>query len=410
MWARLKIARDGQMSPLERAAVLGVVIACIVVLALIFDDDKGPERPRIWELPLEIGAMVALGLLSALSLLPRAAINAALGTAVFIATGILAARPHTLDAGVVVGSLLSTALQGASIGAVDLPQFWRRWASALKSRAPCLLKWSAYYAVTAVVWVCLLVSFDALCNALVSTVLPSPKLLRSVAIAPVGIGMFLIAAIMLLVGRGTLRWSWSRRIARPTIVGMLFVVYVSVLIEAIGLVLGSMNVKIFTPWDLSEVVDGAARWSKDPMAALGEQLAVAAALSMVVVPLTIGLYAWWDRARAQGRRSRFITGLVPLLIVILSVTTCGGMGLYIGNALGGLNTISVFNRAGAALGLIVGGGLSWWWLRWSAKLAAFDVRTYSNYVSGGTTVPEHIAKAVKASREAIDKAQLGETK
>ena len=237
MWTGLKAARDGHMSPIERAIVLGAVFTCIGFLALLFDEQKGPERFRIWELALFIGVLIALGLMSSLRLWWRVPPYAALGTAVFIGTGLLAGRPHMLDAGVIVSSLLSSVIEVAGISVIDLPPFWRRWANIATTSLGRLAKWSVYYVVTAVVWLCLLASVDGLCEALVSTVLPSPKLTKSATEIGIGIGVFVVAAIILLLGRKRTTSPPPLRVWQPATFGLLVVALLLIYTELMVLLL-----------------------------------------------------------------------------------------------------------------------------------------------------------------------------
>ena len=145
----------------------------------------------------------------------------------------------------------------------------------------------------------------------------------------------------------------------------------------------------------------ARRWSTTPVTALGELLAVGAALSLIVVPLSIALGASWDRARAQGRRSRAISVLVPALLLVSSSVICGGIGLFIESTARQHGAMPLYNRVAAGLGLFVGVLLSWLWLRWTAVPTVLETQASPKYVSGATEIPDHVAQAVQASRETI---------
>lgn len=401
MWTRLKIAREGHMSPFERAAVLGIATLCVSLLAYLFDEEKGPGRFVIGEVPLNVAAMAGLGLLSTFAVWLRAPLNALLGTAVFIASGVLASRPHTLDAGVVVGSLLSTTLEGAAIGVVDLPAFWRRWASSAKSGAVSITKWSAYYVVTAVVWLCFIVALDILCDALVSTVLPSPKNIKSVSAIAVGIGLLGAAAVVLLLGRNLSSMPQSVRIVQPSLWALLVVTVISVLTEFIGLVIAQIPFSL-SPWaEQAQIRESAQNWTSAPSASLREWLAVIATFWVVTAPLAVALGVLWDRARSHGQRSYLVSGLVILLLVVCFSSAGGGLGLFLGKSSGSQETVSVFNRTGAGLGLVVGLLAAWQWLRWSATPRTSQGLASATYVSGEADIPEHVANAVRAARETM---------
>lgn len=389
------------MSPIERAMVLGVITLIATILAYLFDEEKGPGRFVIGEIPLDVGAMTGLGLLSALAVWLRAPINAALGTAVFVATGILASRPHTLDAGVVAGSLLSTMLQGALIGFVDLPPFWRRWASNAQSALANAAKRSAYYTVTAGVWLCLIVALDILCDALVSTVLPSPRNIKSASAIAVGIGLIVAAAVVLLLGRNLPSMPRSVRIVQPALWALLVVTVISVLTEFIGLVIAQIPFSL-PPWaEQAFSRETAQNWTSAPWVSLREGLAVIATFWLVTAPVAVALGVLWDRARSHGQRSYVVSGLVILLLLVCFSSAGGGLGLFFGKSSGSQETMSVFNRTGAGLGLIVGLLAAWQWLRWTATPSKSEGLASATYVSGEADIPEHVAKAVRAARETM---------
>jgi hypothetical protein len=400
MWTELKTARDGHMSPIERAIVIGAAFACIGLLALLFDEQKGPERFRIWELALFVGVMIALGLMSALRFWWRVPLYAALGTAVFIGTGVLAGRPHMLDAGMIVSSLLSSVIQAAGIGAIDLPPFWRRWANIATTSLGRMAKWSVYYVVTAIAWLLLVASVDGLCDALVSTVLPSPKIAKSTSEVGIGIGLFGVAAIILLAGRTLPSMIKSLRIVQPALWALLIVIAFMVQSELLNI--GIANSKLAFPPFVDQVTarEETKQWLTDPATALRDRLVYTAIITAFFAPVSIALFAAWDSARAKTKRSFAVSAIVLVLVVAFCTLSGGSIGLLV-DTVKGDGVSNFINRVGATLGLVVGLVCASLWLRWTTVPEMSEEITAAKYVSGVAEVPEHVAKAVQVSREAV---------
>jgi hypothetical protein len=399
MWSKFKFSNAKAMSPTERAFVLGAIVALTASIMFLFDGDTGPEKTRAWEVPLVVAGAIGLGWLSAFSLWTRVLSAGVVLAAIHVGIEVAASRPHSLDAGFIVSSILHNMLCGAASGALDLPIAFRSWARTAISTSSRLFKWAMYYVATALVWLTLIVAVDALCDALVANVLPSAKFATTTQPVISVISSVLTAGLLgvLLVPRwlaSATRPVWLLGPALVVVVGVLMITLIAAVAD---FVVANSGAPLLSAVHQKDLMESAQLWRTAPLRAILEQLQFAAVWSALLIPVAIGLEAWAAHVNAKGGHSKLVRAALAATLICFCSFIGMALGQIFGVIFGGSSGFVFGSHIGEVVGLIAAVLIGWIWLkRHRASNAVPPIA--ARYVSGEGTLPEQVAQAVEASR------------
>jgi hypothetical protein len=399
MWSKFKFSDSKAMSPTERAFVLGAIAALTASSVFLFDGDTGPDKTRAWEVPLVVAGAIGLGWLSAFSLWTRVLSAGVVLAAIHVGIEVAAGRPHSLDAGFIVSSILHNMLCGAASGALDLPIAFRSWARTAISTSSRLFKWAIYYVATALVWLTLIVAVDALCDALVANVLPSAKFAKTTLPLITAVCFALTAGLLavLLVPRWLASATRPVRLLGPGLIVVAGVLMITLLAAVADFLFANSGGRLLSAVDQKDLMESAQLWRTAPLRAVLEQLQMAAVVSALLTPFAIGLAAWADHVSAKGGRSKLVPGIVGAALLFFCCRIGMALGQIFGVMFGGSSMFVFGSRIGLAVGFITAALISWIWLkRHRASNAVPPIA--ARYVSGEGALPEQVAQAVEASR------------
>lgn len=140
-------------------------------------------------------------------------------------------------------------------------------------------------------------------------------------------------------------------------------------------------------------------WLTNPSSIAIEEWADLAWTAVVVIALGTALGFWWDRARAEGRRSKLVSALVVLALLIGLSVIGGTAGFLVGAAAGGGEMLRIANLSGAFVGAATSLLISWLLLKSKLGMPVVANSEGSPYVTGTTELPGSVARAVDTVRD-----------